>query len=52
MGSIVIDTLGKLREHGHGLFGYRQICRKAFGVDMAALIAQRGADYRYIRMPP
>jgi hypothetical protein len=31
-GSVVLDTLGKLAEHGHGLFGY---CSSASGNSMS-----------------
>jgi hypothetical protein len=44
MDMIVIDTLGKLATHGHGLSGYCQICRQHFSVSIAAMIMQRGAD--------
>ena len=40
----VLDTLGKLRMHGHGIGGYCLICQRLFSVSMTALIAERGAD--------
>jgi hypothetical protein len=63
---IAIDTLGKLREHGYGLWGsgldYAALYRKdalaerqnsvAFEVDLAALIAERCTDVSCIRMVP
>jgi hypothetical protein len=58
MPTIVLDTLGKLYAHGHGLAGWCLDCSAryrptapaahpvlaGFDVDMAALIAERGAD--------
>lgn len=66
MQSIVVDTLGKLRAHGRGLWGWCRGCAKlyrmsdppqrrplaSFDIDMLALIAERGADYSIIRMAP
>jgi hypothetical protein len=45
-----LDTLGKLQQHGHGIGGYCLICRKLFAVDMAALVAERGADSPIVGM--
>ncbi len=47
MTPIILDTIGKLHEHRHGLFGrasrYRMVARDnppaSFGIDVAALIA-------------
>lgn len=68
MPTIVLDTLGKLYAHGHGLYGrcldwsarYRPSApaaeqpRAGFVVDIAALIAERGADAMIVglRSPP
>ena len=41
---IVIDTLGKLYAHGHGVGGYCRDCRRLFSVSMAALIHERSAE--------
>jgi hypothetical protein len=63
---IVLDTLGKLHAHGYSLWGWCRDCAKlyrmgqraeervlaAFDIDMAALIAERGADHSFIRMAP
>jgi hypothetical protein len=63
---ISLDTLGKLHEHGYGMFG---VCRRCaglyrtdmpaeqrisahFDIDLAKVIAERGADAESIRMPP
>jgi len=46
------DTLGRLRQHGLGLVGYCLIYRKVFAVDLAALIAELGADSPVIGMKP
>jgi hypothetical protein len=58
MQTIILDTLGKLYAHGHGLVGWCLDCagryrpatpasekvRSSFDVDMATFIAERGAD--------
>ena len=41
----VLDTLGKLHMHGHGIGGYCLDCQRLFNVEMAALIAERGATH-------
>jgi hypothetical protein len=45
----VLDTLGKLYAHGHGIGGYG---RRLFQVSMAVLILERGRDCRTVRMTP
>jgi hypothetical protein len=64
--TIVLDTLGKLRAHGHGLNGWCLDCaaryrpaapaaewvRAGFDVDMAQLIAERGADAAIVGLRP
>jgi hypothetical protein len=47
-----LDTLGKLHQRGHGIGGYCLICRELFAVDMAALVAERGADSPIVGMKP
>jgi len=49
---IVLDTLGKLHAHGHGLFGWCRKCDRHFDVPLPALIAARGADSPVVRMRP
>jgi hypothetical protein len=49
---IVLDTLGKLHAHGHGLNGYCRPCRRFLPVPMPALIAARGADSLAVGMRP
>jgi hypothetical protein len=49
---IVLDTLGKLYSHGHGLTGYCRPCRRFFRVPMPVLIAARGADSPVVGMRP
>jgi hypothetical protein len=39
---LVLDTLGKLHPHGHGLNRYCRPCRRFFLVSMPVLIAARG----------
>ncbi len=60
------ETLGCLRRHGFSLFGWCGDCADLYRMDMPAqqrpmaffdidlgrLIAERGADATYIRMPP
>jgi hypothetical protein len=55
---IVLDTIGKLEKHGHGLFGWCCDCAATyrkdllplierpalFDIDLSALIAARGAN--------
>ena len=48
----VLDTLGKLHMHGHGIGGYCLICQRLFSVSMTALIAERGADCLVRGMKP
>jgi hypothetical protein len=49
---IVIDTLGKLYAHGHGIGGYCLTCQRVFSVSLPARIKERGGDCRYIGMKP
>jgi hypothetical protein len=49
---IVLDTLGKLHAHDHGLFGYCRNCDRHFDVPLPALIAARGAHSPVVRMRP
>ena len=49
---IVLDTLGKLYAHGHGINGYCRTCRRYFCVPMPLLIAARGADSPVVGMRP
>ncbi|HUH83328.1 MAG TPA: hypothetical protein VLX85_01890, partial [Stellaceae bacterium] len=44
--------LGKLHAHGHGIGGYCLSCQRLFSVEMAALIAERGADTKIVGMTP
>jgi hypothetical protein len=47
---IVLDTLGKLADHGHGVGRYCLPCRRYSGVPMPVLIAARGADSPFVGM--
>ena len=49
---IVLDTLGKLHAHGHGLNGYCRGCGRRFGVPMPFLMAARGSDSPVVGMRP
>jgi hypothetical protein len=63
---IVLDTLGKLHERGHGMFGVRLDCASLyrmdvpaaqrisaeFDIDLRKLVEKYGADANCIRMPP
>jgi hypothetical protein len=49
---IILDTLGKLADHGHGIGGYCLDCRRLFTVSMTLLLLERGRDYSPIRMAP
>lgn len=63
---IRLDALGALLKHGHGLFGWCQDCaatyrpevlpkiprRGSFAIDLARLVAERGAASTSIRMEP
>jgi hypothetical protein len=51
-GFIVLDTLGRLDAHSHGLSGYRRPCRRYFRVTMPVLIAARGADSAVVGVRP
>jgi len=51
-GLAVLDTLGKLYAHGHGLFGYSRTCGRHFTMPMLALIAARGAGIPVVGMRP
>jgi hypothetical protein len=50
--TIVLDTIGKLYAHGHGLSGYCRSCRRYFGGPMPVLIAARGGDSPVVGMRP
>jgi hypothetical protein len=52
LSTIVLDTLGKLYAHGHGIGGYCLVCMRVFAVSLPALIKERGGDSRYIGMKP
>jgi hypothetical protein len=47
---VVLDTIGKLYAHGHGLNGYCRTCRRYFGASMSAPIAMRGANSPVVGM--
>jgi hypothetical protein len=49
---IVLDTLGKLYAHGHGIGGYCLTCQRVFTVSLLALIKERGGDARVVGMKP
>jgi hypothetical protein len=49
---IVIDTLGKLCTHGHGMGGCCLTCQRVFAVSLPALIKERGGDRRAVGMKP
>ena len=46
----VLDTLQKLLDHGHGLFGYCLTCQRSFDIDLPALIAECGSDIPVVGM--
>jgi hypothetical protein len=48
----VLDTLGKLYAHGHGIGGCCLACQRVFAVSLPALIKERRGDCRYIGMRP
>jgi hypothetical protein len=66
MQTVSLDTLGKLHAYRYGLWGWCRECAKlyrmdvpaeqrvraAFEIDLAALIAERGAESTCIRMAP
>jgi len=66
MPAITLDTLGRLAAHGHGLAGWCLECsaryrpetpatelpRAGFDIDMAAFIAERGADAPIVGLRP
>ncbi len=66
MTPIILDTIGKLHEHRHGLFGWCRPCSSRyrmaarpednppaiFDIDLATLIAERGPDPLVIGMAP
>jgi hypothetical protein len=66
MPTTTLDTLGPLYATGHGLFGSCTDCAKLyrmdappeqrissnFDIDLAKLVAERGADCSIIRMEP
>ena len=47
---IIIDTLQKRVDHGHGLFGYCLACQCSFDISLPALIAERGGNSPGVRM--
>jgi hypothetical protein len=49
---IVLDTIGKLFAHGHGLSGYCRPCQRFFHVPMPVLVVVRGADSPVVVMRP
>ena len=49
---IVLDTLGKLADHGYGIGGYCLPCRRLFNVSLTVLMLERGRKYSPIRMAP
>ncbi len=63
---IILDTLGQLHAQRHTMFGWCRRCESRyrmaawpednppaiFDIDVAALIAQRGAGAPVVRMPP
>jgi hypothetical protein len=49
---IILDTLGKLEAHGHGIGGYCLACQRLFDVSMTVLMLERGRDYSPIHMAP
>jgi hypothetical protein len=48
----VLDTLGQLYAHSHGLSGYCRSCRRFLDVRMPALIAAPGPDSPVVGMRP
>jgi hypothetical protein len=50
--AIVLDTLGKLYAHGHGINGYCLVCQRVFLVSLPALIKERGGDSPVVGMKP
>lgn len=66
MPTIVLDTLGKLYAHGHGLDGWCLDCagrylpaapatervRSSFDIDMPALISERGTEALIVGLGP
>jgi hypothetical protein len=50
--AIVIDSLGKLHAHGHGINGHCRSCGRYFMVSMPTLIAARGPDSPIVGMRP
>jgi hypothetical protein len=52
MQQTVLDTIGKLYAHGHGLFGYCKVCQRACIVSMVALVRERVGDSRVVSMKP
>jgi hypothetical protein len=49
---IVLDTLGKLYAHGHGITGHCRSCQRYFRAPMPVLIGLRGADSPVVGMRP
>jgi hypothetical protein len=49
---IVLDTLGKLYAHGHGIGGYCLDCQRLFVASLPKLITERGGDARVVGMKP
>jgi hypothetical protein len=63
-GFVVLDTLGRLKEHDHRLIGHCMACARlyrrdrrdnpssSFAIDLTALIAERGPDCRVVGLRP
>lgn len=51
MQTIVVQTLGDLKEHGYLMYGQctQLDCRHGRALDLAKLIAQFGSDFVYVR---
>jgi hypothetical protein len=43
--AMVLNTLGKLAEHGYGVGGYCMDCRRLFAVSLTVLMLERGRDF-------
>ena len=46
--SIRLETLGDLTAHGYGLNALCERCRRRTDLDILALIARLGPDFRYV----
>jgi hypothetical protein len=47
-----LDTLGRLRAHGHGVCGYCLDCQRVFAVSIAGLITELGEDCPLVGLKP